>query len=123
MDFQQILEMVGQKQFERFNGQISGLKEIDRQTYVFIFLSTFLLGLKCKTKNFDERCHHVIDNTSLCKQETEFFHFVVNTRSSGDKFIDLLIEEYHKTKDLSGCQLGPNVLRCLEASRHLNIVE
>ncbi|QKF94818.1 hypothetical protein QKU48_gp1360 [Fadolivirus algeromassiliense] len=121
--FASIFEEIERVQFKAFNEKIKDLKEVTRKQYLCIYLNTFLGNyLNEKMQKFDERCHQCIDSISLCSQEVEFFHNMVDFKVSDD-YIDLLIKHYHTIKNLDRCQLGGNMLKCLEASKHLHILE
>lgn len=111
---------------EQFQNFCSELKEkMSRMEYVCLYLNTFLgkfLSMKIAKEKFDDTAHVLINNISLCHEENGFFHQLVDYRQN-ENYIDGLINLYHETKNLDKCQLGENMLKCLEASKKTTITE
>ena len=67
-------------------------------------------------------CDRAIDNVSLCRPEVDFFHSLVKlslgeSMAQPSAYIASCLELYDRMTDLAVCQLGPNIRKCLEASR------
>lgn len=132
--FKNIMEKIEKEQFERFQSLIKDRKELHTNHYICLFLRTFLGEEYFPESNEDfelmrqhfgndktaEYCFGVIDSISLCHQEITFFKQMVILRESKNYIKDCL-EFYNKTEGLRNCQLGNNILKCLEASKDLNI--
>ena len=124
MEWETSMKKIGEQQFNEFKASISNLKEVSRKEYLCLFLNRFLgnyLHKNIDNDKFDTYCHKVINSISLCEEEIEFFHEMVD-HSTKNNYIDELIEIYHRIDNLENCQLGENILKCLDASKELIII-
>jgi len=117
------------EEFKNFTNKYSN-KIISRKIYVVNYLKIFLGDyfekkvFELNDQKFNDYCHNVIDNISLCGPEIEGFHKIVDLKVSNEKkYIEDCIKLYHGTEDLKNCQLGSLMLKCLETSKGLFITE
>jgi hypothetical protein len=97
-------------------------ENITRKEYILKFISTFVKNDISENVEFTEvikKLHECVDKTSLCKPEIKFFHRLIDCDVPMEKYIDTLEEIYYQTSNLSNCQLGKVIKRCLEASNKL----
>ncbi len=117
---QQLMVQASNAQVEAFQARLRD--KMTRQEYVYALLSTFL-HMDASTRaatDFADRAHRLIDRTSLCEPETVFLHEVVDAPLCA-QYTDSLLQAYRRVPDLSQCQLGPALLRCLQASQHVQV--
>lgn len=120
-EFHNIMKRIQDEQYKGFLDNLT--KSMFRIEYVCLFLNTFLGKYLTPTKTYEEFAeisHELIDSISLLGPEITFFHKLVDFEHT-DNYIDKLIEIYHQTKNLDRCQLGYNIMRCLEASKQITI--
>lgn len=133
MDFFKFMEQINLVRFDKFKEELKTMNSFDRRKFIFIYLGTFLGPylssdiLVLEEDDFKKRCHNVIDNVSLCGQEIDYFHKMVDLDlypgqySSQDHFTKWL-ELYDTIEDLEICQLGPNMKKCMSfAKEYFNI--
>ncbi|XWV26334.1 hypothetical protein QJ857_gp0740 [Tupanvirus soda lake] len=127
-----IMTKVEAEQFESFKSLIKD--KMARKFYICVYLATFLghiyfpinehdyniISRTPETK-FKKYCHKIINSISLCQPEIDFFHAMVDI-DKPQNYIQQCLELYKNTKDLEKCQLGDNMLKCLEASKHIDII-
>ena len=130
--FKSMMEKISAQQFALFKESLQD--KMDRKFYLSVLLGTFLGGqyFPMTQEQYDESfktvddakfnsyCHKTIDSISLCGDEIDFFHKIVDSKSK--IFVVKYLEIYHSINGLPKCQLGPNILKCLEASRSIEIV-
>jgi len=93
-----------------------------REEYLSNYLCSFLGNYPCKINNFDSNFHRVVDSNSLCNEEIDYFHKMIDCRlEESENYIDKWIKLFKETKNLDACQLGPNMLKFLEGSKNLTI--
>ncbi|ARF12117.1 hypothetical protein Klosneuvirus_3_252 [Klosneuvirus KNV1] len=122
-EFNNLRKKIQDEQFKDFTGNLT--KSMTKMEYVCLFLNTFLgkylTVTETETSNeFADISHELIDCISLLGPEISFFHKLVDYEYT-DNYIDKLIDVYHQTKNLNRCQLGYNIMRCLEASKQIVI--
>lgn len=128
--FSSMMEKISAQQFALFKESLQD--KMDRKFYLSVLLGTFLGGQyfpmtqaqydeSFKTiddAKFNSYCHKTIDSISLCGDEIDFFHQIVKSKNQIQEYLKI----YHSINGLPKCQLGPNILKCLEASRSIEIV-
>lgn len=122
-DFNNLRKKIQDEQFKDFEDSLT--TTMTRIEYVCLFLNTFLGKYLTATNDYDKFAdisHELIDCISLLGPEINFFHKLVNFEFT-ESYIDKLIGIYHKTKHLNQCQLGFNILRCLESSKKITIIK
>lgn len=128
------MEDIDKMMLESFKSKIKD--QMDKKFYLCVFFGTFLgehlfpmnpedfelftTTDVCKY-HFSKYCHQVINSINLCEPETNFFCGMMDIADKLDTkenstYINKCIELYHKTENLPNCQLGPNIMNCLEAS-------
>jgi len=120
-EFNNLRKKIQDEQFKDFTNSLT--TSMTRIEYVCLFLNTFLgkyLTVTNTYKEFADISHELIDCISLLGPEISFFHKLVDFEYT-DNYIDKLIDVYHQTKNLNRCQLGYNIMRCLEASKQIII--
>lgn len=136
MNINDIMKQITEKQFMEFKSQIDKLSDvfngtIPRKAFVMTYLGTFLgahayftqMHLKVSDNEFASHCTNVVNSISLCGPEIKYFiEMSGHIGKDGDYtlYIDNLLKMYDKTEDLSNCQLGYNMKRCLEHSKQFN---
>lgn len=131
MDFDKIMAEVNAKQLEQFKSLLKD--KMNRKYYLSVYLGSFLgdqyfpmteenfdLVKTMDDVKFNGYCHKTIDSISLCEEEIDFFHAMVDI-SDKENYIERCLELYQNTKNLEKCQLGENILKCLEESKHVKI--
>lgn len=119
--FNNLMKMIQDEQFKHFSDSLT--KSMTRIEFVCLFLNTFLgkyLTVTDTYEEFSNISHELIDSISLLGPEINFFHKLVNCEYI-ENYINKLIELYHQTDNLNRCQLGYNIMRCLEASKQITI--
>jgi hypothetical protein len=127
---EELLKTINRQQLENFNADLNKYVDKENTMKKHFFLSIYLgnfLGNYFKSipdnindQKFNNYCHKVIDSISLCGDETYFFHEMVNIKETNN-YINKCIELYNSIENLKHCQLGENILKCLESSKHLTI--
>lgn len=121
-----LMQKARETQLNNFKNDIKEFKnkKMSRREFIVIYLMTFF-GY-CFEKNildvddetFSAMAHQIIDEVSLCGEEIDFFHYVVGVDEKSFT-IKNLIKQYHQTKNLNRCQLGTNMLKCLQLSKSI----
>eukprot|EP01091_Cochliopodium_minus_P003835 TRINITY_DN1378_c0_g1_i1.p1 TRINITY_DN1378_c0_g1~~TRINITY_DN1378_c0_g1_i1.p1 ORF type:complete len:161 (-),score=51.49 TRINITY_DN1378_c0_g1_i1:48-530(-) len=124
MDFiKEIMKKVNLEQKEKYQKVLSEKKEISRKFFLSVYLNSFLGNyLSPDMDHFDSRCHKLINSISLCSEEIDFFHQIVDHKFT-ETYIDDLIKIYHNIEDLEKCQLGESILDLLNVSKESKFVE
>ncbi|XWV25073.1 hypothetical protein QJ856_gp0704 [Tupanvirus deep ocean] len=130
--FKEIMAKIEAEQFLDFKSLIKN--KMERRFYICVYLATFLghdyfpinehdysTISKTNEVTFKAYCHKIINTISLCQPEIDFFHAMVDI-DNPINYIQQCLELYSNTKDLRNCQLGGNMLKCLEASTHIEII-
>lgn len=125
---QEIMKMIDEQQFNQFKKIIAQYDFMDRKTFVIryleIFLGKYFIPNICYSDDviFSEHCHDVIDSISLCGEEIDFFHKMVNHKlTDPKKYIEELLNIYDSISNLEKCQLGLNIKKCLEVSYTIDL--
>lgn len=119
-----IFDEVDDVMFEKFKNQLSSPK-INKNTYLRIFITTFVLANvdnKMNEKTMKCSLHNAVDETSLCNEETQYFHNVIDCNESAENYVNTIQSMYSKNKQLTKCQLGRLIKRCLDFSSTIEIV-
>lgn len=129
--FKNLMAEIEEEQFLMFQSLIEN--KMNKKFYLCIYLGSFLgnnffpMSKKDfnKIKNITEQefcayCHKMISKVSLCAEEIDFFHQMADINDK-ENYINKCIETYHKIDNLKNCQLGTNILKCLNASKNINI--
>ena len=134
MDITRMMKQIHEKQLEEFKHTIEDKQSICVNYYLCLFLGSFL-GKECLPQTPDDFARMtsmvnegkfvsyfncVIDSVSLCGQEIEFFHKMVNLKNS-ENYIETCINAYKKIDGLERCQLGGNILKFLECSKDIDL--
>jgi hypothetical protein len=129
-NMEELMKSINKQQLDNFTKCLNiyrgASRTMNRQLYLSIYLGNFLgnyfkLPLQTQTdEKFNSFCHKVIDKISLCSEEIEFFHKMVDVKEA-DNYINKWIELYNSIENLKNCQLGENILKCIELSKHLSI--
>ncbi|BCS82650.1 hypothetical protein QLL95_gp0161 [Cotonvirus japonicus] len=132
MDFKKIMRDVQKKQLLEFKYLIKD--EMDKKYYLSVFLGCFLGNgylpvtqeqyntvKDVDTGSFYKYCHSVIDKVSLCGEEIDFFHKMVDIDGT-ENYIEQCLATYKTIKNLDKCQLGNNILNFLNSSKHIKII-
>lgn len=110
MDFNKILEGIRRQQAENYKQLMSENDVVSRKFFLSVFLNTFLGDyLAPSIPNFEDKCHQIIDSISLCTEEIDFFHKMVDQEFS-ETYIEDLVKIYGTVENLPECQLGPGIL-------------
>ena len=120
--FLKMMQEVNEIQFNNFTKMLKN--KMSRKEYISVFLSTFLgsqFNFDQHNDMFDTICHESINMVSLCEDEIQFFHMMVDHMLK-QNYVEEMIEKYHSIPNLARCQLGPNILRCLEYSKKIEVV-
>lgn len=119
--FWKIMEKIQEEQYQSFCQKLPA--NTTRKEYICIYLNTFLgnyLSMEIPDEKFDQISHKLIDSISLSGPEISFLHKMVDCNFKNN-YVEELIKLYHETTNLDKCQLGKNMMKCLEASNSLHL--
>lgn len=118
------LDLYDEEIYKKFIKKFQKKITFEKICYKIKFISTFipvnLFGCIILS-DFKERLHENISNTSLCDEERDFFHFVVDCNVNEKIFIETLYNKYMSIPKLHKCQLGNVLQMCLAYSFFLEI--
>jgi hypothetical protein len=123
--FEELMKLATDEIVDRFNSTIQEYKYLSKEDYICIFISTFVSSDCCSDDSdyTHESLHNAVDGTSLCCQEINFFHMMIDCNEPNETFISALLNIYSQIKGLSKCQLGVSIKRCLDSSKELKFID
>lgn len=122
-----IISSINDRMVEDFKSVIGPVEKVTKKEYLSLFLGTFLNSqLFSKTENMNLKdfilhCRIILNQTSLCGQEIEFFNIILDLDSTNN-YIQRCKAVYKKIDRLEDCQLANAIWGCLEESNHLEII-
>ena len=130
MDILEIMKQIDEKIFVEFKTRITHIinnGNISIRLFITIYLDIFLGELDFKKLisldniKFKEIMHKNIDSVSLCHEEVQYFHKIVDyTPVNTTKYIEELLQMYNDIENLKNCQLGNNMKKCLEFCKNIS---
>jgi hypothetical protein len=98
--------------------------EMTRREFLITFLSSLIIinnsynYFEITDKEFNETMSFFINNTSLCKQESDFMNEILLIETTNNQLIDAYLMEYENTKGLNKCQLGLLIFKMLNYAKN-----
>lgn len=130
--FEQMMKGVENKLVNQFTDTIKNLEtkngSITKKQFITTLLATNVGDyfatdiLAFDDKTFYDFCHQIVDSTSLSGPEYDFFHKIIDLKVDASVFVENCILAYDETTNLSKCQLGSGIKRCLEFSKNIKMI-